>query len=63
MSAYGRIRKKSGRRIVMRLALGAPVLVRGDATPPVFAVLIATLIHRMAGTGKACWARRAFVIA
>ena len=40
-------------RSIMRLALGAPVLVQNDATRPATAVLTATPIHRTAVTGKA----------
>lgn len=43
----------------MKLALGAPVLVRGDAIP---SAPIATLTRRMAETGKAQWGRWTVVV-
>lgn len=47
----------------MKPVANEPVLVGDDATLPEAAVLFATLIHRMAETGKSCWVLRTFVTA
>ena len=55
--------KNWGRRTIMKLAANELVLAGGGATLPVTAVLFATSIHRMAGTGKAYLVLWTFAIA